>query len=259
MESYDFVAENLAAVRARIDAAALRSGRAPDSVKLMAVSKFHPLEAVQSAYSAGARLFGENRVQEAEGKFPAFLAMHPEVRLHLIGTLQTNKAKKAASFFSSIDSVDSLDLLKELDRRSRAQGRALDLLFELHTGEDSKSGFPSSAALLEAVAWLLNESARADNDSAPAGPAPAEGSGSASGGLRLRGLMTMAPFTDNEAAVRASFRSLRECFEKIKAEFDPPGFTELSMGMSGDFETAIDEGSTIVRIGTAIFGEREKR
>jgi len=243
MGSYDFIAGNLEQVRSRIDAAAIRSGRSPQSVRLMAVSKFHPIEAVQSAYSAGARLFGENRVQEAEEKFPAFLAAHPEAEVDLIGTLQTNKAKRAVALFSRIDSVDSSGLLREIDKRARALGRPLDLLFELHTGEESKAGFPSEKALLEAVEWLETEGLKAEG-----GPL-----------LRLRGLMTMAPFTADQDAVRASFRALKACFDRIRTDFAPEGFSELSMGMSGDFETAIEEGSTLVRIGTAIFGEREKK
>lgn len=239
MGSYDFVAGNIAEIRERLAAAALRSGRKPEDVTLMAVTKFHPLEAVEAAYAAGARLFGENRVQEAEGKYPDFLASHPDARVDLIGSLQSNKAKKAVALFSRVESVDSLELVKELDRRARASSRRLEALLELHTGEDSKAGFESLDALLEAAEYLA-------------------GKENSQGGLALRGLMTMAPFTSDKLPIRASFRSLRFAFDAVKSQFDFPEFDILSMGMTNDFELAVEEGSTLVRIGTAIFGSRDR-
>lgn len=202
----------------------------------MAVTKFHPIEAVEAAYAAGARLFGENRVQEAESKFAPFLASHPDARVELIGSLQSNKAKKAVALFSSVQSVDSLGLLSELEKRAAAASRRLDILFELHTGEDSKAGFPDLEGLLEAADFL-------------AGLGP-------DSSLRPRGLMTMAPFTKDEGSIRASFRSLRAAFDALKTRFPFPSFDTLSMGMTNDFEIAVEEGSTLVRIGTAIFGSR---
>ncbi len=245
MGEYDFVADNAAALRERVHAAAVRAGRDAGAIEIMAVSKFHPLEAVEAAYAAGFRLFGESRVQEAESKFPAFLAAHPDVRLEMIGTLQSNKAKKAALLFSRIQSVDSLDLIAELDKRARAASRRLEILLELHTGEESKAGFPDFNALCAACEALI----------ARAGPASDECAGE-SGGLVLRGLMTMAPYTQDEAPIRASFRALRAAFDGLAARFELPCFDVISMGMTNDFEIAIEEGSTLVRVGTALFGAR---
>ena len=239
MGSYDFVAGNIAGIRERLALAAGRSGRKPEDVKLMAVTKFHPVEAVEAAYAAGVRLFGENRVQEAEGKYPDFLAAHPDARVDLIGSLQSNKAKKAVALFSGVESVDSVELAKELDRRARAASRRLEALLELHTGEDSKAGFESLDALLEAAEYLA-------------------GKEDSQGGLALRGLMTMAPFTSDTLQIRASFRSLRFAFDAVKSQFPFPAFDTLSMGMTNDFEIAVEEGSTLVRIGTAIFGTRDR-
>jgi pyridoxal phosphate enzyme (YggS family) len=240
MGAYDFVAGNVAGIRERLAAAALRSGRKSEDVSLMAVTKFHPVEAVEEAYGAGLRLFGENRVQEAEGKFPAFLAAHPDARLDLIGSLQSNKAKKALALFSRVESVDSLELLKELNKRALAAPRRLEILLELHTGEDSKAGFENLDSLLAAAEYLSGLES------------------SHSGGLTLRGLMTMAPFTTDQPSVRASFRALRAAFEAVKARFAFSAFDTLSMGMTNDFEIAVEEGSTLVRIGTAIFGSRDR-
>jgi hypothetical protein len=240
---YSFVKERIEDVRARIVRAAALSGRRGEDVELLAVSKFHPLEAVQTAWDAGVRSFGENRVQEAEAKFPAFLAAHPDARLDLIGHLQSNKAKKAIGLFARIQSVDSADLLLDLDARVRASGLRREVLLELHTGEESKEGFRDADSLYRALELLL---ATADRS------------------LEPRGLMTMAPLAapaasrrgDDEAAVRSSFRALRAVLEGARERFGLVSFDILSMGMSGDFEIAVEEGSTLVRIGTAIFGER---
>jgi len=217
----------------RIELAARRSGRQSGSTALLAVAKFHPVEAVEAAYRSGARLFGESRVQEAEAKYPAFLAAHPDASVELIGHLQSNKARKAAALFSRVQSVDSLGILAELDRRASDAGRRLELLLELHTGEESKSGFASLDEL-----WRACEAAAAMR------------------GIELRGLMTMAPYTKDELPIRSSFRALREAFSEARRRFDFPRFDLLSMGMSNDYEIAIEEGSTLVRVGTAIFGGR---
>jgi len=255
---YSFVKERAAELRERVTAAAKRGGRSPGEVELLAVTKFHPLEAVEAAWRTGIASFGESRVQEAEGKFPAFLALHPEARLDMIGHLQSNKAKKAVELFSRVQSVDSEELLLELDKRARAVGRSLEVLLELHTGEASKEGFPDADSLYRALERLYTLPDRR---------------------LEPRGLMTMAPLVDlkgpgraaGEAEARASFASLRRALEGARARFGevarvgddtkPPsearrGFDILSMGMSGDYELAVEEGSTLVRIGTALFGER---
>jgi PLP dependent protein len=238
MTDYSFVRGAVESTRERIAAAAARSGRGPDAVELLAVSKFHPLEAVLAAWDAGVRSFGESRVQEAEQKFPAFLASHPGSRLDLIGHLQSNKAKKAVALFSRLQSADSSELLDALARRAREAGLRREILLELHTGEESKHGFRDADELYRALEGLLSVE---------------------DGALEPRGLMTMAPLLDassleGEAAVRASFRALRAALEGARLRFGLPRFDLLSMGMTGDFELAVEEGSTLVRIGTGIFG-----
>jgi len=235
MNDFSSVSRNLEALRERIAAACLRSGRRSDEVELLAVTKFQPIEAVRAAWEAGIRRFGENRVQEAEGKFPSFRVAHREVKLDMIGHLQANKAKKTVSLFDRVQSVDSVELVRNLGARAEASGRRLEILLELHTGEESKQGFDGLDALQSGCDAALE-----------------------SPWLELRGLMTMAPFTMDETAVRASFRSLRAAFEYIGSRTSLPSFDTLSMGMSGDFEIAVEEGSTLVRIGTALFGERSQ-
>ncbi|MDA8424737.1 MAG: YggS family pyridoxal phosphate-dependent enzyme [Treponema sp.] len=239
MAEYDFVAGRVEGLRERIAAACARSGRRPEEVELLAVTKFHPAEAVLAAYGAGLRSFGESRVQEAEAKLPSIRGELPGARLDMIGHLQGNKAKKAAALFDRVQSVDSVELARALGERARAAGRRIEILLELHTGEESKEGFESLDELQRGRDAVLE--------------CPA---------LTLRGLMTMAPFGMDVAAVRSSFRKLRAAFELIRSDLAPgPGreaFDTLSMGMSGDFEQAVEEGSTLVRIGTALFGERSR-
>ena len=242
-----YIKNNLASVLERIHEAERRAGRSEGSVKLMAVSKFHPAEAVMEAYNAGQRLFGENRVQEACGKFPALFEQFPDIELHLIGSLQRNKVKQIIPYTSCIQSVDRIELVDEIIKQCRKRSeegegdngttekKTLKLLFEYHTGEESKSGFQSEDELLKAV----------------------EKAGEASDcGIICSGFMTMAPFTDDKAVVRNSFKKLCAVAENVKKHFPSLPLDELSMGMSGDFEIAIEEGSTLVRVGTAIFGER---
>lgn len=227
------VATAVAGVRARMAAACLRAGRQADAVELLAVTKFNPAEAVLAAYAAGIRSFGENRVQEAEAKFGSLAGAIPGAMVHLLGHLQSNKARKAAGLFDCVQSIDSAAIAAELSRRALEAGTTMDLLFELHTGEESKSGFAEADELyraIEATAVL-----------------PA---------VRIRGIMTMAPYTDDADAIRASFRSCAGVFEKAKNLFGLPSFSVLSMGMTNDLELAIEEGSTMVRVGTAIFGSR---
>lgn len=238
--------ENVEIVRDRIHAAARRSGRKADEIELLAVTKYHPAEAVKAAYSCGIRRFGENRVQEAAGKYDLGLRSEmPDLNLDLIGTLQSNKINRAVGIFDAIQSVDSLDLLKAVEKRVGKRDKALRIYLELHTGEASKSGFPDLESLLEAVEVYMKMEQSGGNYLASTSPL-----------FLLSGLMTMAPFTDDRGAVRSSFRALARAAEEVKKRFDPPGFGELSMGMSGDFEIAVEEGTTLLRIGTAIFGER---
>jgi pyridoxal phosphate enzyme (YggS family) len=227
------IAESVERIRERIDAAARRSGRDPAEVRLMAVSKFHGASAVGAAYGAGIRLFGESRVQEAREKFAVLKTELPGIELHLIGSLQRNKAKQAAELFSCVQSADRDEILAELSRRAEALGRTLDILIELHTGEESKAGYPDFDSLRKAVELTL---------SLPA--------------LRFRGLMTMAPYTEDPVPIRASFRALRAVRDRLRAMYPEADPCVLSMGMTNDFEIAVEEGSTLVRVGTAIFGPR---
>jgi PLP dependent protein len=243
MTDYSFVRGAVQSARARVEAAAARSGRSGEAVELLAVTKFHPIEAVRAAWEAGIRSFGESRVQEAEGKYPAFLAEQPGARLDMIGHIQSNKARKAVALFSRLQSVDSPELLMELEARARAAGLCREVLLELHTGEESKEGFRGADELYRALELLLSVPDR---------------------WLEPRGLMTMAPNGGDEAAIRSSFRALRSALEGARARFGAylgagpggAGFDVLSMGMSGDYELAVEEGSTLVRIGTALFGSR---
>ncbi|MDR1411132.1 MAG: YggS family pyridoxal phosphate-dependent enzyme [Spirochaetaceae bacterium] len=240
--AFENIAPAIASVRDRIGAACARSGRKAEEVRLMGVSKFHPAEAVEAAWKAGLGLFGENRVQEAAGKFSrpgAFRESRPGMELHMIGSLQRNKAKAAVSLFDCIQSVDRDELIAELAKFAPARisgGVApLGVLLELNAGEESKTGYYNEDALLRGAEKLL---------SAP--------------GLAARGLMIMAPLTSDIAAIRRAFRSLAALQVKLRTRFPEGDWSCLSMGMSGDFETAIEEGSTLIRIGTAIFGERGK-
>lgn len=226
------VADRLAGVRSRISAAARSAGRDPSSVRLIAVSKTFPLDAVRAAYAAGQRDFGENRVQEALQKIAAGTDL--EIRWHLIGHLQTNKARKAGPAFACIHGVDSVELLQKLDAAAAEAGTAPELLIQVDlAGEATKHG-----VLPDDVPRLLD---------AAAGCRAA----------RVAGLMTMPPIPENPEDARPYFRQLRELRDGWQAAGVPPSMLrELSMGMSGDFEVAIQEGSTMVRVGTAIFGSR---
>jgi PLP dependent protein len=231
------IASNLASIRERISAAARRAGRNVGDIVLMAVSKTQPAERIREAYEAGQRLFGENRVQEFAAKAGALQDLQ-DAQWHMIGHLQTNKAARTAELFSAVDSVDSLKLAEKLDATARQLGRKLDVLIEINVGgESAKSGVaPDSAALEE----LLLAAPRLE-------------------ALAFRGLMTVPPFTDDPEDARPYFRELRELRDAIAArKLRSVAMEQLSMGMSHDFEVAIEEGSTCVRVGTAIFGERRK-
>jgi hypothetical protein len=229
------ISVNVAAVRERITSAARRAGRNADGVTLMAVTKTQPPERIREAYEAGLRIFGESRVQEFAGKVDTLRDLKA-AEWHMIGHLQTNKAAKTAELFRAVDSVDSLKLAEKLDAAARALGKKLEVLIEINVGgEAAKSGVaPDSLALEE----LLTAASRLE-------------------ALAFRGLMTVPPFTDNPEGARPYFRKLRQLRDVISARKLPGiAMDELSMGMSHDFEVAIEEGSTCVRVGTAIFGER---
>jgi pyridoxal phosphate enzyme (YggS family) len=229
------ISENLTQVRERVAKAAARAGRPLDSVMLMAVSKTMEPQRIRQAYMAGVRVFGENRVQEFEGKAPA-LADLTEAQWHLIGHLQTNKAKKAVELFHGVDSVDTLRLAEKLNQAAQQAGKTLPVLIEIKVGvEESKSGLSADSPELEE---LLQEAQKFEN-------------------LQVSGLMTIPPYTEDSEGARPYFRTLRNLRETIAARNLPRiRMDVLSMGMSHDFEVAIEEGSTCVRVGTAIFGTR---
>ncbi len=217
------IAANLAAIDRRVAAAAQASGRAPAAVTLVAVSKTHPQEAVAAALAAGQRVFGENRVQEALAKYPALKAQWPDLRLHLIGPLQTNKVREAVALFDVIETVDRPKLAEALAKEMTRQGRRLDCLIEINAGaEPQKSGVAPEAAdaFIADCQWRWN--------------------------LPLRGLMCIPPEGRDPAPY----------FKLVAAIAQRNQLAELSMGMSADFETAITCGATFVRVGTAIFGKR---
>jgi len=231
------VAENLAAIRDRIAAAATRTSRRPEEISLMAVSKMHPPDRIREAYAAGQRLFGENRVQEFLGKAP-LLADMPEAEYHMIGHLQSNKSAKAAELFAAVDSIDSLKLAEKLNAAAHELNKTLNVLIEINVGgEAAKTGIAPESEELENV---LQSAPRLE-------------------ALKFRGLMTVPPFTEDPEGGRTYFRKLRELRDTIAARKLPEiSMDVLSMGMSHDFEVAIEEGSTCIRVGTAIFGERKK-
>lgn len=232
------IRENIEHIREKIDRAAVKSGRSSSAVKLMAVTKFRSIEEIRAAYGAGIRLFGENRVQEAVEKFSDPALRMDDARLHMIGVLQRNKVKSILPYVSCIHSVDRIELMEEIAKRLQAENpslcpafRPLTLLIEVHTGEESKSGFTSEDGIVRALEYAQEAN------------------------LNVGGFMTMAPLSlsPESAEVRRSFVTLREIKERMQKRFPSFSLTELSMGMSSDFETAIEEGSTLVRIGTALF------
>ena len=227
------IAENIASVRERIEAAVRRAGRPAGDIVLMGVTKAHPPERIREAYRAGLRLFGENRVQEFAGKVSALTDL-AGAEWDMIGHLQTNKAAKAAELFSAVDSVDSVKLAEKLDAAARRLGKKLPVLIEINVGgEAAKSGAAPDSRELEEL--LL---------AAPHLKA-----------LEFCGLMTVPPFTENPENARPFFRRLRQLRDAIAVRKLPAiRMDVISMGMSHDFEVAIEEGATCVRVGTAIFG-----
>jgi hypothetical protein len=225
------VAENLERVRQQIARACERAGRRVEEITLVAVSKTFPAEAILAAYDAGLRVFGENRVQEFEAKRPRIAAL--DAMWHLIGHLQSNKVRRAVHLFDRIDSVDSLSLAQKLDFAAPEEKKRLEILIEVHLGgEISKSGVAERdlAALAEGVAVLPH--------------------------LELRGLMAIPPYSDDPERARPYFEKLRELRDDLSRRLTLP-LPVLSMGMSHDFEVAIEDSATEIRIGTALFGARQ--
>jgi hypothetical protein len=229
------VAQNIVHVRERISSAARRAGRDPENITLMAVSKTFSPKRIREAYEAGLRIFGENKVQEFSGKAEA-LADLRDAEWHMVGHLQTNKSAKAAELFSAIDSLDSLRLAQKLDSAAKQLGKKISVLIEINVGgESAKSGVAPDSQELEN---LLLAAPQLEH-------------------LEVRGLMTVPPFTADSQDTRLYFRRMRELRERIAdRRLSMIHMETLSMGMSHDFEVAIEEGSTCVRLGTAIFGER---
>jgi PLP dependent protein len=225
------IGENLARVREQIAAAAARSGRSPNDIELVAVSKAHPAEKVQAAVEAGQLLFGESRVQEARAKIPL---LPSRLRWHFIGHLQKNKIRHALPLFELFHGIDSLALAEDMQRIADEEGMRPRILLEVNVaGEASKHGFSPEALRrdLESVLSL--------------------------GRLSIEGLMTIPPLAPEAEASRRYFVALRELHDEVEAEFNLK-LPQLSMGMSGDFPIAIEEGATLVRVGTAIFGKRSR-
>jgi len=231
------ISENIAELQAKLEQSAKRAGRNPSEIALMAVTKTHPPERIREAYAAGLRLFGENRVQEFSAKAGALRDL-PGAEWHMIGHLQSNKAAKAAELFSAVDSVDSLKLAEKLNAAAHALDKTLKVLIEVNVGgEAAKSGVAPDSPELDN---LLRAASRLE-------------------ALTIRGLMTVPPHTEDPEGARPYFRQLRALRDLIAARRLPAVSTDiLSMGMSHDFEVAIEEGSTCIRIGTAIFGQRPK-
>jgi pyridoxal phosphate enzyme (YggS family) len=227
------IAERVAAVRERIARAAERASRPPGEVTLVAVTKTHPEQAVRAAFAAGVRDFGENRVQEAEPKIAATADLRSAgLRWHLVGHLQSNKARKAAALFGVVQSVDSLELGRRLARIGAESAHPVRALVQVNlAGEDTKFGLPEAQllAMLEALRGVE--------------------------GLSLEGLMVLPPYLEDPEQVRPYFRRLRSLRDRAREAGLLAG-RELSMGMSHDYEAAVEEGATMVRVGTAIFGER---
>jgi pyridoxal phosphate enzyme (YggS family) len=225
----DQIAQHLADIRGRIESAALRAGRDPASVQLVAVSKTHPADAVRAAAAAGQLLFGESRVQEAREKIPA---CPPDLEWHFIGHLQKNKVRHALPLFDFFHSIDSMALAQAMDRIACESGRTVTGLLEVNvSGEATKHGFTP-------------EQLRAEFSALTSLPH-----------LRVVGLMTMAPYAEDAEQARPVFRALRELRDGLQQTLGT-SLPHLSMGMSGDFEPAIAEGATLVRIGSSIFGDR---
>ena len=228
----NLVARNLESIRKRIEAAAHRSGRSPEEITLVGVSKTMPVEPIRQAVEAGLSDLGENRVQEAREKIPL---LPDGVRWHLVGHLQGNKANHAAALFQFVHSIDSVELLNRLDRAAERAGRTIEGLIQVNlAGERQKTGVPEEATdvILEAASSCRH--------------------------VTVRGLMILPPYSEEPESMRPYFRRLKEVLRRSQERHPGMRLDRLSMGMTEDFEVAIEEGATIVRIGRALFGERMK-
>jgi PLP dependent protein len=229
------IPQNLQNLKSRIAGAAQRSGRRPEDVRLIAVTKTVPMDRIREAISSGQRLFGENYVQEAAKKLDSLGSLYHETNWHFIGHLQRNKAKLAVQLFDCIETVDNLKLARALDRHAKAAGKRLSVYVQVNVARD----FRKSGLSPEELPVFLTQAAELS-------------------GIDICGLMTMPPWEPEPESLRPWFRALRDLRDEMNAGLDhSPGLRELSMGMSQDFETAIEEGATVVRIGTALFGRRE--
>ena len=228
------IARRVAAVREQIARAAARAGRAPDDITLVAVSKTQPPDAVREAFAAGLRHFGENKVQEAEGKITALEDLRAAGLVwHMIGHVQSNKGRRAAELFDAVDSVDDVTLAKRLERGAEQARRQLPVLIQVDLGKEATKFGLDEAHLFPTLEQLRGSKA-----------------------VHVEGLMVLPPLADDPEEARPYFRRLRELLEQARGQGLVRGRT-LSMGMSHDFEVAIQEGATQVRVGTAIFGERK--
>jgi PLP dependent protein len=223
-ENYDQIIE-------KVESSKKSAGRMSETVHIMAVTKTKTIEIVESAYSAGFRLFGENRVQEAAEKFSNF---QDDAELHIIGHLQSNKAKKAVELSTCIQSVDRLKIAGLINKYCEEFSKTIDIYLEYNTsGEDSKSGFDNDDDFfntLEEIMIMKN--------------------------IKVKGLMTIGPMSTKESEIRKSFIYLRNLRDKVNIKFPEAGITGLSMGMSGDYQMAVEEGATLIRVGKALFGSR---
>ncbi len=227
--SVEVIRRNYTHISECIEESAGKNGRSGDDVRIMAVTKAFPLSFVELSIRAGINLFGENRVLEADQKYSHLL---DQVELHLIGHLQRNKAKKAVSLFNCVQSIDKLETAEALNKCAQSEGKKIDILIQVNTShEESKCGYMDTEKLNRELEQMLNLQQ-----------------------LRIAGLMTIAELTKNESKVRACFAGLRLLFFQLKERFAPPFFKILSMGMSNDYPIAVEEGSTLVRIGTALYG-----
>ena len=225
------ICDNLEMVRESISRAADKAGRNPSDIELMAVSKTKPLEMIREVYDAGQRLFGENRVAEAAEKFAQ---LPPDAEVHLIGHLQKNKARQAVTTFSCLQSLDSEALAERLIRYCHENESSLRVLLQLKTADEGgKTGLETEDSLVELAGKLREQDA-----------------------LKVNGLMTIAPFTDDEKTVRDAFARCRRLQERLISLYPDQDYSILSMGMSSDYEWAVMEGSTLLRVGSAIFGSR---
>ena len=225
------IKKNLDIIQEQIDRAAEKSCRKSSDIRLMAVSKTQPIELIEAVYQTGHRLFGENRVIEGKEKFSCF---HEDAEIHLIGHLQRNKAKHVVPTYSSVQSIDKIKTITALENYIPKESEKLDLYIEVNTShEESKNGCSDFDGICRIIEYCIGKEQ-----------------------FRLRGLMTIGPLTGDEKRIRTAFADLRDMSEKANERFPELKMGELSMGMSGDFESAIAEGATLVRVGTAIFGQR---